>query len=622
MKTSRTASNFWPWFFFATAFQFLLAVFALLLVPSEGGLSVARTTLLAILFLFFFAGLYFGFIARRDPLRFDQLASTPVILSSTLLSLVSGLLLFLLRYLDPDRFFPYYERLSPLLWCFFAISAEAAFFLLFIKNGIQKQNLLKVKPVYRSALFPIGILLVVFFFVAITKIGVKADTGYWGEPGVAIQGWQFILSIVVGIFILFTVTSEVSKKISIVNVLLPLALYATAVILWLGVPLEVLANSFYSPISPPANIPFPYSDAGFYDYLSQSLLIGADYFDSIPPRPLYVVFLAILHILFGQNYPAIITAQTFILAFFPVTLYFLGKKLHTPAAGVTVALFAIFRELVGLWISSNTRVVNSKILTTDFPTAMGIALMCLVAIWWLERRDVKSTFVAGGAFGLLLLFRTQSLFILPALFVLAWFAYQRKTKEWILAGITFGVMMVITVLPWLIHNYTISGKLSFDDPQQVAIIYSQYSFAGNLDISLFDPEKDSIGQRIISFTRENPEYVATFFTAHFLNTEIGGLLSLPLIKEFSGLYAPINLYWVEWNGVLEWYNLILVIVYLIVLGVGLGAAWHRMRWLSLVPLVFNIGYAVANGIARFSSWRYNLPVDWVIYFYFAIGVIE
>ena len=95
-------------------------------------------------------------------------------------------------------------------------------------------------------------------------------------------------------------------------------------------------------------MPFPYSDAGFYDYLSQSLLIGTNYLGGIPPRPLYVTFLAILHFFFGQNYPAIIAAQTLVLAFFPVTLYFLAKKLHTPAAGVTVALFAIFRELVGL----------------------------------------------------------------------------------------------------------------------------------------------------------------------------------------------------------------------------------------------------------------------------------
>jgi hypothetical protein len=35
-----------------------------------------------------------------------------------------------------------------------------------------------------------------------------------------------------------------------------------------------------------------------------------------------------------------------------------------------------------------------------------------------------------------------------------------------------------------------------------------------------------------------------------------------------------------------------------------------------------LGYTLANGISRFSSWRYNLPVDWVVYFYFAIGAIE
>ena len=456
-----------------------------------------------------------------------------------------------------------------------------------------------------------------------TKLGITRDTAYWGEPGVAILGWQFILSILIGFIILIYQLQIINHQTShFENIYLPLGIYLTASILWLSVPVSVLQNSFYSPISPPANIPLPYSDAGYYDYSAQSLLIGTGYFGGIPPRPLYVTFLALLHFFFGQNYPAIIAAQTLVLALFPVTLYFLAKKLHSPAAGVTVALFAIFRELVGLWISSNTRVANSKVFTTDFSTAMGIALICLVTIWWLEKRDLKSTLVAGGAFGLLLLFRTQSLITLPALFILAWFAFQRKTKEWILAGVAFGFMMVAVVLPWLTHNYTITGKFTFDDPSQVAIIYSQYSLTGNLDLSQFDPAKDSVGDRIVSFTLENPAYVAGFITNHFLNTEIGGLLALPLIKGFNGILEPVNLYWVSWDGSLEWYNTILVIFYLAVLAVGFGAAWRRLKWLALVPLTMNLGYALANGIARFSSWRYNMPVDWVIYFYFAIGITE
>jgi hypothetical protein len=630
-KTSEVFANYWPWFFFTTAFESLLAILLLYLVPSESGLSLARLGLLGILAFLFFAGIYWGIIARRDSSRFDWLAHTPFIVTAALLALTSGLVLFLLRYLDPEKLLPYYERLSPLLWYLLIVGLQSVIFLTLLKNGFHPQEFSKRRPVYSSALVAFCLLLSILLFVIITKIGITPDTAYWGEPGAAIIGWQFVLSILIGFFTLlyFSLFPALSgaegtshEKSIIPNIVIPIILYIVASVLWLSVPVDVLQNSFYAPITPPAKMPFPYSDAGFYDYLSQSLLIGTDYLGGIPPRPLYVTFLALLHFFFGQNYSAIITAQTLVLAFFPVTLYFLARKLHTPAAGVTVALFVIFRELTGLWISSNTRVANSKILTTDFPTAMGLAVLCLVLIWWLERRDLKSTLVAGGFFGLVLLFRTQSLLILPVVFVLAWFVYQRKTKEWIVAGIVFAVAMTLTVLPWLVHNHRVTGQYTFDDPRQSAIIYSQYSFTGNLDLSQFDPETDSVGGRIVSFSLENPAYVAGFITAHILNTEIGGILALPLIEKFESLSASVNLYWVAWDGTLAWYNLVLLLFYLAIIAVGFGAAWRRVGWLGLVPLAVNLGYTLANGISRFSSWRYNLPVDWVIYFYFAIGAME
>jgi hypothetical protein len=624
-------SKLWPWFFFATAFESLFAVLSLLLLPSESGLSIARMGILALLFSFFFVGIYFGFIARKDSSRFDSLARAPFILSCALLALTSSLLLFLLRYLNPERLLPYYERLSPLLWYLFVLGLQSVIFLALVKNGFHPREFSKRGPVYLSALIAFSFLLFTFLFVITTKLGITKDKAYWGEPGVAIIGWQFLLSILVGFIIMLAfIQSKAEESHSplstfhslLPSFILPVTIYLTAFILWLSVPVDVLQNSFYAPITPPANMPFPYSDAGFYDYLSQSLLIGTNYLGGIPPRPLYVLFLAALHFFFGQDYPTIITAQTLVLALFPVTLYFLAKKLHTPAAGVTVALFAIFRELTGLWISSNTRVANSKIFTTDFPTAMGLAMLCLVFIWWLERRDLRSTLVAGGFFGLILLFRTQSLLVLPMVFILAWFAYQRKTKEWIIGGIVFATAMTLTILPWLTHNYTVIGQFTFDDPRQTAIIYSQYSFTGNLDISQFDPAKQSVGDRIVSFTWENPAFVTGFITNHFLNTEIGGLLALPLIEKFESLSAPVNLYWVAWDGTVTWYNLLLLFVYLAVIAVGFGSVWKHAGWIGLLPLAINLGYAFANGISRFSSWRYNLPVDWVIYFYFAIGAME
>ena len=118
-------SKILPWFFFAAAFQSLLAVAALLRIPSEG-LSLARLALLGAIGGIFLLSIGLGLYARRNLLRFEWLSTTPVIISSALLSLTFSLLLFLLRYFNPERFLPYYERMSPLLWLLFFLAAEAA----------------------------------------------------------------------------------------------------------------------------------------------------------------------------------------------------------------------------------------------------------------------------------------------------------------------------------------------------------------------------------------------------------------------------------------------------------------------------------------------------------------
>ena len=88
-------------------------------------------------------------------------------------------------------------------------------------------------------------------------------------------------------------------------------------------PADVLANSFYMPINPPSFQPFPYSDAGYYDQMAHSLLIGHPYQGTIPTRPLYIFLLTILHLLFGESYRNILVGQAFVLATLPVVFYFL-----------------------------------------------------------------------------------------------------------------------------------------------------------------------------------------------------------------------------------------------------------------------------------------------------------
>ena len=85
-----------------------------------------------------------------------------------------------------------------------------------------------------------------------------------------------------------------------------------------------------------------------------------------------------------------------------------------------IALFAIFRELTTLWVSSATRVSDTRTLLTDLPTALMITLACLFVMRWLENKSIRRALIAGGMCGVMLLLRTQSIIILPIVLLLAY----------------------------------------------------------------------------------------------------------------------------------------------------------------------------------------------------------
>jgi len=605
------------WFFYLCAIEGAVALTALLLIPSEGGnLSLARLILISILLAFCILWMYLGF---RPPHGINKLARPAFIVTSALLSIVLGLLLFLLRYLDPDRFLSAYERLSPLLWYFLILLIQGSFLLLSLRRGFHPENLSSHKPVYLSGLSAFCLLFFVFLFVSLTRLGITPDPAYWGEPGVAILGWQFAVALILGLAV-FCVALYVSAR--TLDTLLPLTIYLVAVVLWLSVPVNVLANSFYMPISPPTFQPFPYSDAGYYDQMAHSVLVGHPYMGEIPTRPLYIFLLTILHSLFGEDYRRIIAGQTLMLAIIPVVLYYLGKKLHSRAAGMTIAFFFIFRELTSLLISSNTRVSNTKTLLVDLPTLLLLVLACLYVFRWFESKSQKDAFIAGGMFGLLMLLRTQSLLLLPFIILAALLVLGWKNRSFHLPTSLFLLGLIIAIVPWLVHNYLQTGEIAIDAPFQYKVIASQYAYSGNLDIQNYDFEGKGLGRVLIEFALKDPKFVFGFITNHFLAAQIGGLLALPLIERYNGIFEPINLYWMDWNGHLEWYNLALLMLYLAVMAIGLGAAWRGWRWMGLLPLVFSVGYALATAIGRFSGWRYDLPADWIWYFYFGVGFAE
>jgi hypothetical protein len=630
--------DFWPLFFLLAFLEAAVALIALVRIPNEGtglilGFSITRWALLlpllGIMLLTLAAALYsWKNIDART--RWLEPTSRPKLYSGLslafpILAIATGIGAFFLRWWDPERLLPFFERAWPLLAFVIIFSIQSTLWLLILRFGIHKADFPACKP----ALIAFVLLLFVFGFVSLTKLGLIPDPAYWGEPGVPVQGWQMGLALIIGAsFLTFSLyhprrghpffKSNSRRTDLIIGVLI----WALATGIWLSVPNEVLKNSFYFPIDPPSNMPLPYSDSGYYDYMAHSLLIGTDYTGEIPTRPLYILFLTGLHLLFGENYNLIIAGQTTVMALFPVIFYALGKKIHSCTAGVTIALLAIFRDWTSMLVASDTRVSNSKILLVDTPTLLLILLACLLAFRWLEQKDKRSAFIAGGVFGILLLLRTQSMLILPLLFIVAIFALREKKRPWLPPLLVFILGVTVSIAPWLMHNYLRTGKVTFDAIFQYQLLASQYAYTGNLDFGSVNLEGKSLSQILITFALKDPGFVAGFISNHFLATEVGGLLALPLIYPFNGLRAPINLYWTSFDGTLAWYNVLLLIGYLALIAIGLGAAWRRWRWMGLLPLVFNLGYALANGIGRFSGWRYDLPADWIAYFYFGIGFAE
>ena len=324
--------DFWPLFFLLAFLEAAVALIALLRIPSdEIGISATRWVLLLPILVALAASAFASYSSRFNPeFRTHWLdpVSRPRLfqflsLAFPALATVAVIGSFLLRWWDPSQLLPFFERAWPLLAFIIIFGIQSTLWLFLLRFGVHRTEL----PAGKPGLIAFVILLFAFGFVSLTRLGVTPDPAYWGEPGVPIQGWQLGLTLILGAYFLpLSMLPIVKSNPRRTEIILCILIWLITLGIWLSVPNDVLKNSFYFPIDPPTNMPLPYSDSGYYDYMAHSLLIGTDYTGEIPTRPLYIIFLTMLHLLFGENYNLIIIGQTLVLATIPVVFYTLGKR--------------------------------------------------------------------------------------------------------------------------------------------------------------------------------------------------------------------------------------------------------------------------------------------------------
>jgi hypothetical protein len=210
--------------------------------------------------------------------------------------------------------------------------------------------------------------------ILITRIGLEPDNRYWNVAGVPMlinrKLAMNLLLALFGIFLYGLLTRKPAKnprrREILLDLLACLILWAGAAWFWHQAP---FSNSFFAEgVFPPNQDYYPYSDAALTDLGGQYMLIGKGLeYPYFTEKPLYALFLGLLHKFVGQNYLTVTSWQMICFAVFPVLLYLLGKQIHDRLFGLAIALFSVAKEYNAIFATFKISVQFAPYLS-EFPT--------------------------------------------------------------------------------------------------------------------------------------------------------------------------------------------------------------------------------------------------------------
>ena len=681
MPLSRSA-NLIRWYFSLALVEGLAALTWLLLIPGEGGrggvlhLSTSRLVLVAPLTVAVLGLAWLSFSLWRNPAfsekwtqRISQSAAKArlywtVITLATLAGIVAlGLLGFGRSITDPFMA-AYILRLTPYVSWVVLLSFQTLLAMRALRYGWSLAVFQPYRKALLSGLLVLGILLLLSVILLWTGAGLKPDAVGWGAPGVPLLASQVFLALAISLAglalggISLGVWNGLRDRPSLrlpapaMDAVICLLLWMGAVWRWSAEPLK---TSYFAPNpTPPNQEYYPFSDAAVYDLSAQKLLMGIGFEQGVL-RPAYSAYIALAQGVSGIGLNSVIAWQVPLLAFIPPLLYLLAKALHHRFAGLLLSVLVIFRESNSLALAGIADVSNAKMIMSDLPTTLFAILFSLLLILWLQKPGERRIYplLMGGVLAIVMLIRIQVILILPVVLLCAWLVMRRQTGLWLKSVLVLLAGMVLTFSPWLWRNWQLTGKNLIADSQPTGAIFRFSSFGledsarlpGETDEEFLSRMRASAFNEVLS----QPLDTTGFISAHFWHNQVATLLALPdafLVRpaqEFSAAdlarwnslwsnlreqccsvetYVRGLPYWLGWDGRLARASWLPLLASLLLVSVGIGAAWERWRFISLLPLFVAASYSLGNALGRISGWRYNLPVDWVGMLYYAIGLAQ
>lgn len=635
-----TLKSGWTILFTVWIIQGLIACVRIVTLPSDAGegllfgLTAARLAL-ALTASIFTVGA--GWLTRRTlQADWDRIANrtalwdgallvslATVFLSQTILAVLYGLsqqgMIFL--------YSAYASRLAPLLNTLTVSAIELIVWLVWLRRAALKP----ARPVFVWTLWVWLILGSVLAISGLTGLGIRFEPiGVWSKPTIPFWEWQIVLAWTAGTILILLERFGRLPTVPHPDLWIGLAIWAGVSALWLSQPVNIAWQAW--PRAPNFEF-YPFSDAQNYDQFAQSILIGNGMFgDAIPARPLYVGLLALMHAIVGQDYIHVIALQSLILAFFPVTLYWIGKEISGRPLGIMLAILSATRDVMtNLSADFAGNFSYSKFYLSELPTALLLGLFTLFLLKGAKRPSFWNIhfMLAGGAAGLAVLMRTQSLFVLPPVLLLAYLGNRRDGKNWFRALVLLGVTLALTITPWIWRNWQNSGGLILEDPDSQMSLRALW-YHGRMDVvNRLPGENDGeYSRRLAAIAldgiRKDPVGNSRLILAHFLNSEIGNLLVFPVRDGLQSLYElaqPTRAFWEQVELTFSPAQSALLSIYLLLFSLGVADAWRSAKWAGLMPLGINLSYNFSTALFMSSGMRFLLTTDWGFYFYYALGLL-
>ena len=577
--------------------------------------------------------------ALRDKTRRVRLSRTGIVFSF-LLALSTWSFVFFFHFLRIMDDMGAYIRLLPILLYVFLVGVEGLLFIgLVWLGGAKKPAVRKFSSLFGISFWIALVILVVLWLVTeLTGIGKAPEFVSiiaLGVPLLEGQIW-YACGLVVLILCLANCWARLPKQTPggrrlNIDLLICLALWLLAAGLWLSLPLP--HHNYFAPETlPPNNAIYPFSDAEQYDMNSLWVWKGSIK-DTVISKPLYIVFLSILHALVGLDYSKMILLQTLVLALLPAVIYLIGKEMHSRLGGLILALLVILREVNSIQAINSANVSNSKLLLSDMPATLLVCVLILVMIRWFKSPREKvglPPFAAGGIIACLILMRIQSLILVPLFALLLVIRYWKQARKMLQAAALLLLALMLVLTPVLVRNHAITNVYWVDNPSNYAL--GEWLLRGS-DIDMEVPQSGTAEEMMDA----NVEVVSTIISSNiwgyayhvadnFMHNTISTMLILPVrlgngvgFADYMQIHEP---FWSEVYSQANFWNALVVLFNLLVISIGTASAARKHRPVLLLVVLFYLVYSFSSAVVRLSGWRYILPVDWLVMALYIFGIID